>query len=90
MSEVPYFLWSQGEEVSETELRESLRSADPSVRALWAGRVLREARFADVWRYLTLEQVLSEWDRINKHLGRRRPFWEWLLESWRSDGLLSS
>ena len=26
--------------------------------------------------------------RIDRHLGRSRQFWHWLIEGWRTDGLL--
>ena len=82
----PYFL--RDVDVSETELRELLRQPDADARAQWQGRLLREARFDDVWSYLTLEEVLRDWPRIERHLGRRRGFWEFLLRGWRKDGLL--
>jgi hypothetical protein len=82
----PYFLWDVP--VSEAELRARLRDPDPDTRAQWQGCVLREARFDDVWRYLTLEEVLRDWSGIRRHLGRRCGFWEYLLEGWRKDGLL--
>lgn len=86
MPERPYFLWDVS--VTEAELRERLRDPDPDVRAQWEARIMREARFGDVWRYITLEIVVSDWERIRRHLGRQREFWEFLLQGWRDDGLL--
>jgi len=40
------------------ELRRHLRSPDLDERALWMGRVMREARYQDVWRLLDLRDVL--------------------------------
>lgn len=84
----PYFLWDV--DVTEDELRARLRSPDPDTRAQWQGRILREARFDDVWRYLSLDDVLRDWPQIRIHLGRSRRFWEWLFQGWRDDGLLPS
>jgi hypothetical protein len=86
MDQRPPFLWDVP--VTERELRERLHHPDPAIRAQWEGRVLREATFAEVWRYLTLEEVLRDWPHFYKHLGRRRAFWEWLLQGWRDDGLI--
>jgi hypothetical protein len=83
----PYFLWDV--ELGEDEFRERLRAADPDARAQWQACLLREARFADVWNYLTLQEVLRDWPHIERHLGRRRAFWTFLLEGWRQDGLLA-
>jgi hypothetical protein len=84
----PYFLWDL--DVSEADLRERLRASDPQIRAQWQARVMREARFADVWRYVSLEEVVRDWSWIRGHLGRSRAFWEFLLEGWRARGLLAS
>jgi len=82
----PWFLWDV--DVSDAELRARLRDPDPDTRAQWQGRVLREARFREVWDYVTLDEVLRDWEHIRRHLGRMRPFWEFLLRGWRDDGLL--
>jgi hypothetical protein len=88
--DIPYFLWSDDDQLGEAELRERLRSSEPAERALWEARVLREARYRDVWKYVSLEDVLRDWALIRGHLGRMRAFWEFLLEGWRDDGLLPS
>lgn len=82
----PYFIWDIP--VTVRELRELLHHRDEATRALWTGRVLREARYPDVWRFLTLGEVVARFDVVRRHLGRRRPFWEFLIDGWRSDGLL--
>ncbi len=86
MSDRPYFLWDV--ELSDSELRQRLQHPDPRIRAQWQGRVLREARPCDVWRYVSLDEVLRDWPHIERHLGTRRAFWRWLIEGWRRDGLL--
>lgn len=44
------------------------------------GHILREATYREVWEYLSLEEILRDWPLIRRHLGRRRAFWEWLLQ----------
>ena len=88
MRDRPYFLWDV--EITEPQLRERLHHADPDTRAQWQARVMREARFDEVWQYLTLDEILANWEPIKRHLGRRRPIWEFLLRGWRDDGLLSA
>jgi hypothetical protein len=80
MSQKPYFLWDVS--IGEAELRERLRDGDPDTRAQW------EARFDDVWGYVSLDDVLRDWQHIRRHLGRQRAFWEFLIQGWRDDGLL--
>ncbi len=87
-SDRPWFLWDVS--LSDAEFRKRLTHLDARIRAQWQGVLLREARMFEVWSYLTLEDVLENWEHIQRHLGRRRAFWEWLLEGWRKDGLLPS
>jgi hypothetical protein len=82
----PYFVWDVP--ITYAELRRKLQSRDAGERALWMARVMREARYQDVWKLLKLKDVLEMLPRIEKHLGRMREFWRWLIDGWRADGLL--
>jgi hypothetical protein len=86
MGERPYFLWDV--DVSEAQLRQRLADPEPGIRAQWQGCVMREARFDDVWKYLSLKEILRDWEQIRRHLGRRREYWEFLLRGWASLGLV--
>ncbi|MBI5500743.1 MAG: hypothetical protein HY907_10915 [Deltaproteobacteria bacterium] len=70
------------------ELRSRVREADEEERLVWIGRILREARYADVWSFLTTEDVVSRWDRLRGRLGRKNAFWNFLITSWRRHGLI--
>src|SRR2546428_9122327 len=83
---VPYFLWDQPMTVA--ELRRRLTTASPPERARLLGKILREARDTDVWRFTTPAEVSRLWADLSRHLGRRRPFWEFLLRQWRELDLL--
>jgi hypothetical protein len=82
----PYFVWD--EDITYADLRLRLQSTDPDERALWIGRLMREARYQDVWKLVRLADVLPLMPRIDRHLGRMRAFWRWLIEGWRRDGLI--
>jgi hypothetical protein len=82
----PYFLWDV--DIDDVELRRRLHHPEASIRAQWQGYVLREATFEEVWSYMTLDDVLHDWNHLERHLGRRRAFWHWILDGWRKDGLL--
>ena len=84
---IPYFLWD--EPMTMRELRKRLeRSEEDRIRLL--GKILREAREQDVWLFTTVEEIVSRWDQLERHLGRRRDFWQFLLGRWREQGLLSN
>jgi len=66
----PYFLWDQS--ITYRQLREKLRAEDLDERALWIGRVMREARYRDVWRLVRLREVLALLPRmavVDRRLG---------------------
>ena len=88
MRDRPYFLWDL--EVTEATLRERLHHPDARIRAQWQGRVMREARPDEVWAYLTIEEIQRDWEHLERHLGKKRRFWAFLLDGWRADGLLGA
>jgi hypothetical protein len=77
---VPYFLWD--EPMSVGELRSRLGGGAEPDRLRLLGKVLREARDTDVWRFTTPSEVARLWPLLQRHLGRRRGFWEFLLGRW--------
>lgn len=70
------------------ELRRRLAGSDEE-RTYLLGKILREAREPDVWLFTTPEEVSARWNDLQRHLGRRRDFWSFLLQQWRELGLLS-
>ena len=83
---VPYFLWDDPMTVE--EFKALLRSGSPAERTRLLGKLLREARDSDVWKFVSPADVVAQWPGIVPHLGRRRYFWEFLLGCWRREGLL--
>ncbi len=83
----PYFLWD--EDISVAELRRALSEGSDYERERLMGKMLREARDPDVWRFTTPEEVARLFPRLRRRLGRREAFWRFLLAGWRRDGLLS-
>lgn len=84
---VPYFCWDVP--VKNSELRRTLREGSEDDRVFWITRIMAEAQYADVWKYLSLRNdVLPAWERVRARLGRRRGMWEFLLDVWRKDGLV--
>jgi hypothetical protein len=82
----PYFFWD--EDISIAELR-SVLAGSPSVeRDRLLAKLLREARDIDVWRFVTPTEVAEALPRLQRRVGRRYEFWRWLIDGWRSDGLL--
>jgi hypothetical protein len=83
---IPYFLWD--DPMTMRELRARLRDASSPERSRLLGKILREARDEDVWKFLSPADLSARWDELSPHLGRRRGFWEFLIGAWREQGLL--
>lgn len=82
----PYFLWDEPS-TTVADFRAALGAAAPDEKARLLGKLMREARDEDVWRFTTLAEVRSLFSRIDRHLGRRREFWRYLLAAWQQHGL---
>lgn len=85
-SSIPYFLWDAPMTVA--ELKGKLASASEEERMRLLGKVLREARDTDVWQFTTPQEIVELWDKIERHLGRRRGFWKFLVTQWQELGLI--
>lgn len=85
-SAIPYFLWDEPMTVAAFKVR--LASASPSEQARLLGKLLREARDTDVWKFVSPEEVWRKWPTIASHLGRRLSFWEFLLGRWQREGFI--
>jgi hypothetical protein len=81
----PYFLWD--ETTTLREFRHALQEAVPPQRYRLIGKLMREARDLDVWRFVEVSEVREHFAEIRPYLGRRRAFWEYLLDGWKRDGL---
>lgn len=84
----PYFLWD--EDLSIDELRCALCGTDREERLRLLGKMLREARDIDVWRFVSPDEVARELPALGRRLGRRRRFWEWLIRGWREDRIVGT
>lgn len=82
----PYFLWD--EDVSIGELHEIFEGPDGPRRDQLLAKMLREARDLDVWCFVRPTEVARVLERLRRRIGRRYAFWAFLIEGWRTHGLL--
>jgi hypothetical protein len=85
-TEMPFFLWD--DPMTVIELKTRLKTTSLSERNRLLGKILREARDTDVWKFTTPGEVWKNWNDLKQHLGRRRAFWEFLLKQWKKEGLI--
>jgi hypothetical protein len=84
---IPYFLWDEPMSVELLKVR--LRDASRPERIRLMGKILREARDTDVWKFTSPDEIQQLWPELYIHLGRRRAFWEFLLKRWQIEGFLA-
>jgi hypothetical protein len=80
----PYFLWDC--DLTLEKFQQGLRDPDPDVRAYLVGKLMRQAKPDDVFNFVTAREIRELWPRVERYLGRSRPFWTWLFERWDAQG----
>ena len=58
----PYFLWD--EPLTIRQLREILRSGSEQERLAYMAKILREARYEDVWEFLSVDDLVRHWEQL--------------------------
>lgn len=69
----PYFLWDYN--LTNSDVRRILRGTNETERIWMMSRILTSARFEDVWKYLTLRDVVSAFSKLRMR--------EQMKEAWR-------
>ena len=82
----PYFFWD--EDTSIAELRAAPVAEPREERLRLLGKMLREARDTDVWLFVRPQDVADLLPELGRHLGKRRRFWEYVIERWRAHGFV--
>ena len=83
----PEFLWDEA--LTRDGLKQLLSGGDEEVRLYYGAKILREARFEEVWEYLSPAFLAANWDKLHSRLGRKKRFWEFIYSTWRADGLIA-
>jgi len=78
----PYFFWDC--DITEEDIRRILRGDNEVEKAWVITRILEYARWEDIWRYLTLDDIRENFERLGlkRYL---RDLWSYALEVWSDD-----
>lgn len=79
----PYFFWDY--DITEEEIRDILRGDNEVERAWVITRILEYARWEDIWRYLTLDDVRENFEQLGLK-SYLRDLWAYAIEVWSNDG----
>ena len=82
--EAPYFCWDR--KLTAGDIRAQLRHAAGPDWVRLASWILREAAVADVWAFLTPQEVKDHLDELAPFLRKRRDFWQYLIGTWHELG----
>ncbi len=84
---VPYFMWDYQYTVG--QIKEMLTSGPESQRIWLMAKIMRDARYCDVWKFISLQDFLRYRERLMKgRLGWKKSFWEFLYSRWIKYGLV--
>lgn len=78
-SKRPYFLWDY--DLSEEDVRKKLEEGDEFTRRWLIGRILESAKYKDVWKYLTIKEILQIFPKL-KLKPPIRQAWEKAFKAW--------
>jgi len=85
---IPYFMWDYQYTVG--KIKDILANGDESQRIWLMAKIMRDARYADVWKFISLQDFLKYREQLLPRLGRQRPFWEFLYSRWIKQGIISN
>ena len=78
---IPSFCWDRKWSVGDIKRR---LEGEDSLKVL--AFILREAKFAEVWDFVTPGEVRAAFEELAPYLGRKRDFWRFILDEWRGLG----
>jgi len=75
----PYFLWDY--DLTDKDVRRILRGSNETEKQWMMGRILASANYKDVWKYLSLKDIVSELPKLRMRPEIKRA-WERAIYVW--------
>lgn len=75
----PYFLWDY--DFTETQVKKMLREGNDYTKQWLIARILESAKYEDVWKYLTLKEILAIFQKLRLRKPMREA-WEEAFKAW--------
>lgn len=86
---VPYFMWDYQYTVG--QIKKMLAHGPESQRIWLIAKIMRDARYRDVWKFISLQDFLEHRECLmNGRLGRKKDFWEFLYSRWIKYGIITN
>jgi len=82
-SQRPYFIWNA--DLSDGDVRAILAGQRGDLEKIqMIAHIMQNARFDDVWKYIRLDDIVSNWDLVKRMLWPKesKDLWMWALQTW--------
>ena len=76
----PYFLWDYN--LNAQQILNLLHEGAPEDKAWLISRILNYARWDDIWRYVTVNDIHEHFDQLHFRRPQDRDLWAYALERW--------
>ena len=82
-TEIPYFAWDRKKTVADIK---AAIGKEPDLQIKTIAWIMREAKFDDVWQFISPKELWQSFDEILPFLGRKKEFWQYMLRTWNELG----
>jgi len=83
---IPYFMWDYRYTVGEIK---TILSEGTETERIWLmAKIMRDARYCDVWKFMSLQDFLKYRQQLMPRLGRQKGFWQFLYSRWLTYGIV--
>jgi len=84
---VPYFMWDYRYTVG--QIKDKLAQGTEAERLWLMAKIMRDARYCDVWKFISLQDFLTHREHLMRgRLGREKGFWEFMYSKWIEYGIV--
>jgi hypothetical protein len=83
---IPYFFMDYRYAVG--QVKKILAEGSESQRIWLIAKIMRDAHYCDVWKFISLRNFLKYHEQIMPRLGRLRGFWQFLFSRWIKYGII--
>ncbi|HOK41548.1 MAG TPA: hypothetical protein PLD27_10975 [bacterium] len=85
-NKIPYFMWDYF--LTNREIKEILKSDDENKKIWLIAKILRDAKFTDIWKLVDKKVLLKYWDKIYLRLGQQKQLWKFVIDKWFEYGFI--
>jgi hypothetical protein len=70
------------------KIKKMLAEGSESQRIWLMAKIMQDARYADVWKFISLQDFIKYREQIMPRLGKQKDFWKFLYSRWIKYGII--